>query len=92
MEPTLKILETVNQFYTQSFNQLILIIGAIFAFVGVFLPILISLYQKRLFRLEQKEVEASIGNTLKDELKLIEKKIKKEYEEKESELEKKYQY
>ena len=89
MKETLEILEKVNQFYSQSFEQLILITIVILTFVGVVLPILIMLYQKRLFKLEQQEIEISIKNNLSIELKTIEDKIRNEYKEKELEFESK---
>ena len=89
MENTLKILETVNQFYIDSFNQLIMITVMILTFVGVLMPILISLYQKRIFKLEQQEIKNSLLEILTSNLKEIEEKIDAKYSEKEKEYEKK---
>lgn len=60
MNTELEILNTVNTFYSQSFNQLITITVAVLAFVGVILPILISVYQKRLFAIEHREIEQKL--------------------------------
>lgn len=57
MEDSLKILEAVNSFYSQSFGQLMNITVAVLAFSGIVLPILITLYQKRLFKLEHLAIE-----------------------------------
>ena len=46
VQDSLKILESVNAFYSQSFGQLINITVAVLAFAGIVLPILITLYQK----------------------------------------------
>ena len=68
MQETLKILESVNQFYSQSFNQLVMITVAVLAFAGVVMPIIISLYQKRLFRLEHEEIKTALKNELAKDL------------------------
>lgn len=89
MQDTLIILEAVNQFYSQSFNQLVAIFIAVLAFAGVVMPILISLYQKRLFKLEHEEIKLSLQNKLTQDLSSALENIRTEYESKESEYEKK---
>jgi hypothetical protein len=83
MQDTLKILESVNQFYSQSFNQLVVITVAVLAFAGVVMPVLISLYQKRLFRLEHEEIRNRLKDELDAELAIAITEVRKEYEEKE---------
>lgn len=87
MEDSLKILETVNNFYSQSFNQLIIITAAVLTFAGVVLPILITIYQKRLFKLEHDAIESSLTQKMKDELELAIKAIESEYDQKEKAFE-----
>ena len=86
MQESLKILETVNTFYSQSFSQLINITIAVLAFAGIVLPILITLYQKRIFRLEHQAIEKSVFDKLKSEFdsKILE--LQNEYKAKEEEL------
>ncbi|WP_417439756.1 hypothetical protein [Idiomarina abyssalis] len=84
MQDTLKILESVNQFYSQSFNQLVVITVAVLAFAGVVMPVLISLYQKRLFRLEHEEIQSHLKGELDSELAKAVDAVRKEYEKKEA--------
>jgi hypothetical protein len=89
MQDSLKILETVNNFYTQSFSQLINITVAVLAFAGIVLPILITFYQKRLFKLEHEVIENSLHKKMNEELGNALAQIKLEYEAKESKFESK---
>ncbi|QUM86325.1 hypothetical protein [Moritella sp. 28] len=89
MQDSLKILESVNQFYTQSFNQLVMITVAVLAFAGVMMPVLTSLYQQRLFKLEHDDIKKQINAELQEELKLEMKKLEDRYEKKEIEHQKK---
>ncbi|WP_160061820.1 hypothetical protein [Psychromonas sp. L1A2] len=83
MQDSLKILETVNNFYSQSFGHLITITVAVLAFSGIILPILVTIYQKRLFKLEHEVIENSLIEKMKAELEIAVKEIKAEYDEKE---------
>ncbi|MBK2258137.1 hypothetical protein [Francisella philomiragia] len=83
MQDTLKILESVNHFYSQSFNQLIVITVAVLAFAGVVMPVLIYLYQKRLFRLEHEEIRNQLKDELNSELAKAIDAVRKEYKKKE---------
>lgn len=85
MQESLKVLESVNSFYSQSFSQLISITVAVLAFAGIVLPVLITLYQKRIFSLEHNAIEKSIHDKLKKELDLIVVTIRDEYQQKEVE-------
>jgi hypothetical protein len=87
MQDSLKILETVNNFYSQSFSQLINITVAVLAFSGIILPILITIYQKRLFKLEHETIESSLRKEMTDELERVKQEIKSEYEQKEKDFE-----
>jgi hypothetical protein len=87
MQDSLKILETVNNFYTQSFSQLINITVAVLVFAGIIFPILITFYQKRLFKLEHEAIESSLTKKMKEELDNTVAKIELEYSEKEIEFE-----
>ncbi|WP_029933355.1 hypothetical protein [Thiomicrospira pelophila] len=64
MQESLEIISAVNNFYSQSFGQLITITLGFLAFIGVFLPILLTFYQKRLVNLEQTEIEAMLTKRL----------------------------
>ncbi len=87
MQDTLKILESVNQFYSQSFNQLVVITVAVLAFAGVMMPILISLYQKRIFKLEREAIEDSLKKTLQKDMDECIERMRNEYKEKEDQYE-----
>lgn len=89
MQDSLKILEAVNNFYSQSFSQLVNITIAFLAFVGIVLPIIITLYQKRLFNLEHQVIEKTLDEKLEAKLSLIVSKVQFEYEKKEEKLEEK---
>lgn len=67
MKTELEVLNAVNTFYSQSFSQLITITVAVLAFVGVVMPILFSMYQKRLFKIEHKEIEHKLRITIESE-------------------------
>lgn len=83
MQDSLKILESVNNFYSQSFSQLMSITVAVLAFAGIILPILVTIYQKRLFKLEHEAIENSLTKKMSEELENAVKEIRAEYEEKE---------
>ena len=87
VQDSLKILESVNTFYSQSFGQLINITVAVLAFAGIVLPILITLYQKRLFKLEHQAIQNSLAMEMEKRLEEGIKEIKAEYEQKETEFE-----
>jgi hypothetical protein len=74
MDNTLIILEKVNSFYSDSFTQLIYLTISILAFSGVILPILVNIYQKKLFSVESDKVHKLI---LDDLHKMHEKDLKK---------------
>ena len=87
VQDSLKILESVNTFYSQSFGQLINITVAVLAFAGIVLPILITLYQKRLFKLEHQAIQNTLATEMESRLEEGIKEIKAEYEQKEAEFE-----
>lgn len=91
MQEALKILESVNAFYSQSFNQLIVITVAVLTFAGVILPVLILLYQKRLFRLEQEEIKHSLKLEMEIQIQKITSERFDEYKSSVSDLDKKYE-
>lgn len=86
MTESLLILKTVNDFYTSSFNQLTTIFLSILAFSGILLPVLISLYQKRIFKIEHEEIRASLSREQEDAIKEIKEIIEKKYETAQNEL------
>ncbi|MGB0893860.1 MAG: hypothetical protein ACPGUD_05580 [Parashewanella sp.] len=91
MDASLKILESVNNLYSQSFSQLINITIAVLAFSSVVLPIVVTLYQKRLFKVEHQKIKGELWlemqQELKEQLTIIKNEIKHEYSEKEQKLE-----
>lgn len=89
MEDSLKILEAVNSFYSQSFGQLMNITVAVLAFSGIVLPILITLYQKRLFKLEHLAIENKLLYEMEEKIKKATDVIKSEYEKKEMDFDNK---
>lgn len=80
MDKSLEILKSVNDFYSQSFNQLVVITVAILAFAGVLMPIMISWYQKRIFKLDHNEIETKLKENIKviltEELNQLELRLK----------------
>lgn len=89
MQDPLVILEAVNKFYTDSFNQLIILTVAILTFSGVLMPLIISSLQKRFFKLEHKEIEAELEQVLETKIKNHIEKVEEEYKRRETLLEKK---
>ncbi|RPA23609.1 hypothetical protein [Shewanella frigidimarina] len=87
MQDSLKILETVNNFYSQSFGQLINITVAVLVFAGIVLPILITLYQKQLFKLEHQAIEKSLVDEMQKKLDEAITTVKTEYAQKEADFE-----
>jgi len=81
---SLEILTKIDQFYTNSFDRLLTYISWGAAVVVVIVPILYALYQKRLAKLESREIEENLKKKIED----IEKKFdeKLEYEIKEISL------
>jgi hypothetical protein len=71
----IQILEKVNSFYSNSFNQLIIITIAILGFGGVILPIIMQFYQSRIYKAEQKSIQSFIASELAKGL----EELKKEY-------------
>jgi len=83
VQDSLKILETVNSFYSSSFSQLINITVAVLAFAGIVLPILITIYQKRLFKLDHEVIEDSLTKKIDEKFENAVEEVRKEYQEKE---------
>ncbi|MBN2605918.1 MAG: hypothetical protein JXR47_01140 [Thiotrichales bacterium] len=88
MQDSLNVLTAVNQFYSQAFAQLITVTIAILAFAGVLMPILLSLYQKRIFRLEHKEIENKIESRFLQLAAELKEEINEKFREKDKESKK----
>ncbi|MCL6353621.1 hypothetical protein [Pectobacterium polaris] len=56
----LEILEKVDSFYSRSFNTLLLIIISMIGLVGVFIPLVISIYQNRLIKSQSVSLQGNI--------------------------------
>jgi cell division protein YceG involved in septum cleavage len=84
----LEILKYVNEFYSDSFINLITLFGILCGLVGVVIPILFWVVQKRFFKAENQEIKNTIHKELREEYNLEIKKISEEYKEKESVYEK----
>jgi hypothetical protein len=80
MENTLKILESVNQFYSQSFSQLIVITVSVLAFAGIIMPIFISMYQKKIFNLDHKLIESNLNSKINKLIKVKSEELNNEIE------------
>jgi len=88
MIDTLRILESVEQFYSRSFDKLIIITIAIITCVGVIVPILVTLYQQRLFRIESERIAKYIENNLEKQINTAVEEIRDEYNQKDAEYRK----
>jgi flagellar hook-associated protein FlgK len=79
MQETQAILDSVHQFYADSFSQLVTLTLAMLGFIGVLVPVLLTIYQQRLFKLEQREVMGSLRTQLDainvEHIKLLEQKF-----------------
>ncbi|MFA0662455.1 hypothetical protein AB4619_25535 [Vibrio splendidus] len=63
---SLELLEKVNSFYSDSFNQLITLTICLIAFIGVFVPLLFGYYQNRKSKLDIEALELKIVQTVAD--------------------------
>jgi len=80
----LEILSKVNEFYSSAWDKLILFGTVSFAIVGIFVPLIIQWYQKRVLIINEKEFESRVNkkidqikNEITDELsKKIDEKFK----------------
>ena len=83
----LEVLQYVNGFYSESFTQLITLFGVLCGLVGIVIPILYWVVQKRFFKAENQEIKNSIQKELREEYNLEIKKISEVYLKKEKEYE-----
>ncbi len=86
MEETLVILDHVNKFYTQSFNQLIILTVAILAFSALVLAILIGFYQRWFLKIEHNAIETSLKKELGEHFNKKLSEVEFKYQEKELHL------
>lgn len=80
MDETLRILDSVHSFYSHSFDQLMVVTIAVLTFAGVAMPILISLYQKKLLKIEQEEVKALLKADLEKHMQEAISSMKTEFD------------
>jgi len=73
----LEILKYVNEFYSDSFINLITLFGILCGLVGVVIPILFWVVQKRFFKAENQEIKNIIHKELREEYNLEIKKFLK---------------
>ncbi len=66
MNETLTILGKVNSFYSGAWSQLIIYTSALFALIGIIIPILVQFYQKRVLKLEKESLEQIIKEETND--------------------------
>jgi hypothetical protein len=59
-----EILDKVDSFYSSAFSQLLIITFGIVAFVGVFVPVLVTYYQSRNIKIEKQNLEDHINNKI----------------------------
>ncbi len=90
---SLQILESVNQFYSQSFDQLMNLVIALITLIGVVVPLIITgiawFVQKKFFKAENQEIKNSLEKELGIESALKIKEIEEIYSKKEKEFEEK---
>ena len=87
MSDALQILEKVNTFYFDAFNQLLYTMSGTIAFVGLLVPLVFTFYQNRKLKVEKESLEQYVEG-IKCELKSsIEEKIKAEVEKEKKMLE-----
>ena len=80
MSDALQILEKVNAFYSDAFNQLLYTMSGTIAFVGLLVPLVFTFYQNRKLKVEKESLEQYVEG-IKCELKFsIEEIIKSEIE------------
>jgi len=93
MSDTLQILEKVNAFYNSAWSQLVFNMTIMLAIVGGLIPVLITMYQNRKFKIEQEAVKkrqaesleqlkADVLLALKEDLKVSSAEIEKRLNEK----------
>lgn len=87
MEDTLKILESVDQFYSNAFTNLLTITVAALAFVGILVPVLVTLYQRRLYKVDQKGISDALRAELAQITDKALEKVKAGYIENEAKFE-----
>jgi len=80
MDPT-EILKSVNDFYQQAWDKLIIYTGILVAVVGIIIPILFTWLQNRTQRIREESIKKEIDSNLDLKIKEIEEKLNKKYEE-----------
>lgn len=78
MSPEMEILERVNSFYTSAFSNLVIYTMAIFAFVGVLVPVVAGVLQSRSIKSEKEGLDLLI----RSEISSSETKLKNALDEK----------
>lgn len=80
------ILDKVDSFYSKSFNTLLLLITAMIGIVGGVIPFVISLYQARLIKKENINLQESISNEVDSRLSKLKEELRVENENRAIEL------
>lgn len=78
MEETLNIVNKIDQMYANSFSALITVTIAILTFSGVILPIVTGIIQKRMFKVEHKEIKSLVMEELREEVESFKKVVLEE--------------
>jgi hypothetical protein len=80
MDP-IEILKSVNDFYQQAWDKLIIYTGILVAVVGIIIPILFNWLQNRTQRIREESIKNEIESNLNLWIKGLEEKFNKKYEE-----------
>lgn len=83
----IEILETVDSFYSKSFNTLLLLIISIIGIVGVIIPLVIAGYQNKLIKKQTVNLQESIDNEVETKLLELKKSLYADNEQKMLDLE-----
>lgn len=78
----LTVLQSVDQFYATSWNHLLICGSVAIGIVGVVIPLMLQIYQRRAMRLEKSEIHAAIISQIEKELVEARQEDKKVLEEK----------
>lgn len=73
--------DKLSDFYIKSFDQLIFYIGWGGAAVVVIIPIINAIYQKRLSKIESREIKSSIDEKMEERIKALEEMFDKKLDE-----------
>lgn len=83
IDTTIDIITKIDSFYNNAWSKLVLFWTILFAVVGVFVPLVLQWYQKRVLALSEESIKTKIKKDLEEELM---KKITLKFEENEKKI------